>query len=365
MATDSTDQGEILIVDDTPANLSVLSGMLSKAGYTVRPAISGEVALRAIEASVPDIILLDIRMPDMDGFEVCQHLKADPRTADVPVIFISALSEIDDKLKAFDVGGVDYITKPFQAAEVRVRVNTHLTLARQRQQIEQLNQLKDQLIDTVTHNLKSPLGVVLGYSGDLRESIADEHQRAVTAIFTAGVRMEQLISGFLDLNKIESGLTLNPHRTVVQAIIKETAMGHAYDAENKGQNLTIEVPDADTTIITDSRHLTEALDNLISNAVKYTPSGGQITIALTTDDEHEAVQIDVRDTGLGIPAEYIPHVFDRFFRVPEFSHAQASGTGLGLAITAAVIERLGGTISVESEPDVGSTFSIRLPYRFG
>ncbi|MBP0043475.1 MAG: hybrid sensor histidine kinase/response regulator [Roseofilum sp. SBFL] len=137
------DSGNILIIDDTPANLQLLMGLLSEKGYTVRPIPSGKLALQGIHLDYPDLILLDISMPEMDGYQVCQHLKEDERTRDIPVIFVSAFDEVLDKLKAFEVGGVDYITKPFQAEEVWARVKTHLSLHRLQQELQQKNALQD------------------------------------------------------------------------------------------------------------------------------------------------------------------------------------------------------------------------------
>ncbi|MGK7904172.1 MAG: response regulator [Hormoscilla sp.] len=137
------ESGNILIVDDTPANLKVLMGLLSKKGYTVRPIPSGKLAIQGIHLDYPDIILLDINMPDMNGYEVCKHLKADARTQDIPVIFVSALDEVFDKIKAFEVGGIDYITKPFQAEEVLVRVKSHMLLARLQKGLQEKTELQD------------------------------------------------------------------------------------------------------------------------------------------------------------------------------------------------------------------------------
>ncbi|WP_318699341.1 response regulator [Roseofilum sp. SID2] len=137
------DSGNILIIDDTPANLQLLMGLLSEKGYTVRPIPSGKLALQGIHLDYPDLILLDISMPEMDGYQVCQHLKEDERTRDIPVIFVSAFDEVLDKLKAFEVGGVDYITKPFQAEEVWARVKNHLSLHRLQQELQQKNELQD------------------------------------------------------------------------------------------------------------------------------------------------------------------------------------------------------------------------------
>lgn len=358
MTTDNAVLGDILIVDDTPANLSVLSMMLTKAGYKVRPAISGEIALRAIEAELPDLILLDVRMPEMDGFELCQQLKAQPRTAKVPVIFISALSEIDDKLRAFEVGGVDYITKPFQTAEVRVRVNTHLTLARQRKEIEDLSQLKDQLLDTVTHNLKSPLSVILMYSEALAEGRGDSEDYA-KKIHNAGDRMNKLISNFLDINKIESGVVLSETELVLQPFLNDAVMNLIFLAETKNIDTVLNMPDEPIILNTDTRYLNEAVENLLSNAIKYTPDGGKVDV--TVKATSEAVSIAIADTGIGIPQEHQTQIFDKFYRVPETEHQQVSGTGLGLAIAHSIIEQLGGNLTVQSQEGEGSTFTITLP----
>ncbi len=132
-------KGSILIVDDTPANLQLLARMLADRGYHVRPVLDGQLALASVEAEPPDLILLDIRMPEMNGYQVCERLQADPRTSQIPVIFLSAMDALEDKVKAFRAGGVDYVTKPFQIEEVSARVETHLTLSRLREQLQQTN----------------------------------------------------------------------------------------------------------------------------------------------------------------------------------------------------------------------------------
>ena len=179
-------QPNILIVDDTPQNLSVLQNMLTKHGYRVRPALSGELALKAVRHMLPDLILLDIMMsPGMDGYEVCRQLKADELTRHIPVLFISALGETSDKIRAFEIGGVDYITKPFQVEEVLARVETHLALQRMQTRLQAQNaQLQQyaaelkaanaelaQYAYVVSHDLKAPLRAMYNYAGFLREDL--------------------------------------------------------------------------------------------------------------------------------------------------------------------------------------------------
>src|SRR5689334_16407441 len=163
-------EDKILVVDDTDMLRDALCDILAEAGYHVRGASSGEAALAEIDADLPDIILLDIRMPYLDGYQVCGLLKSNERTRDIPVIFLSALDELEDKIKAFQMGGVDYITKPAQAEEVVARVESQLALSRQRKQIEALSKLKDDLIGIVSHDLKNPIQIIMGYS----ELLADD-----------------------------------------------------------------------------------------------------------------------------------------------------------------------------------------------
>ncbi len=199
--------GDVLIVDDTPANLRLLYGMLGEQGYKVRLSPNGKLALMNAQAVPPDLILLDINMPGLSGYEVCEQLKADPRTRDIPVIFISALDQTEDKVKAFTLGGVDYVTKPFQVEEVLARVETHLALyTLQRQlaaanaelqeanaELEASNADLQAFAHTVAHDLKSPLGIILGYSVllelDLAQMSPEEIAESVHSITKTGYKM--------------------------------------------------------------------------------------------------------------------------------------------------------------------------------
>jgi PleD family two-component response regulator len=160
---------DILIVDDTPANLNVLSAILGKRGYRVRPAINGALALKAAQKAAPDLILLDVQMPEMDGYQVCRQLKGDAQTRDIPVIFISALDDVLDKVEAFQVGGVDYITKPFQIEEVLARVENQLALHQQREAIATLLARNEQLIALATQDLRPQLGQIAVWAAALRD----------------------------------------------------------------------------------------------------------------------------------------------------------------------------------------------------
>ncbi|HLA44854.1 MAG TPA: response regulator, partial [Aggregatilineales bacterium] len=213
----------ILIVDDQPANLQVLSMMLRDEGYHVRAVSSGRVALTAIEDECPELILLDVMMPGMNGYETCRQLKAHPATREIPVIFISALDNMQDKMSAFDVGGVDYITKPFKAQEVIARVRTHMALFEQKREIERLreedrifyeklNETRSQFLDAVTHDMKNPISVIRMYVDLLRVksgiAVDSKAERYLSIIEESAEKLMELVTNILDLARIESGLTI-------------------------------------------------------------------------------------------------------------------------------------------------------------
>lgn len=368
---DEKETARLLIVDDIILNLDILSTMLRKNGYTVWEATSGEEALELITTELPDLILLDISMPKMSGYEVCERLKADQRTKDIPVIFISSFSEIQNKVRAFEVGGVDYVTKPFRVQEVVARVQAQLTLYRQRRQIEQLlekernyyeqlNKMRDELMHTTTHDLKNPINLILGYASLLQEQESVQ-QDAIAKEFLHEIqratnRMLSLVTDLLDLAQIETGIAILPSPVNLPQFLSITVGDYAFQAEKKQVKLAYLAPEGDITINADERRLEQVLGNLLSNAIKYTPSGGSVTVSTMTEPERVVIQI--RDTGLGIPQQDVPRLFDKFFRVEEEQHYKEDGTGLGLAIVKAIIEKHNAQIWVESELGKGSTFYV-------
>jgi two-component system sensor histidine kinase/response regulator len=356
----------ILIVDDNPANLSVLTTMLTQYQYKVRPAISGELALSVAQKTLPDLILLDIQMPGMNGFEVCEHLKADPRTRPIPVIFISALDAIDDKLKAFSTGGVDYITKPFQLEEVHARVQAHLMLVLQQRRIEALVNVKDDLMRIVSHDLKNPIANVIGYAelmdeilGDGEPVETDKLQVMAKRIQRAAENMLGLVEDLLDLGRAEQRIPIEKRPMQLLAILEEVVSSYAFNAEQKNIRLHYNASQPMPEIMADPRRLRQIFNNLISNAIKYTPDGGQVTV--TVSQQNGSAFVVVEDTGYGIPPQDLPHIFDKFYRVQSTQHLQAEGTGLGLSIVRALVEQHNGEISVDSVVGEGSAFTVRLP----
>jgi signal transduction histidine kinase len=372
--TQDAEKGNVLIVDDKLTNLKVLSAMLRRQGYHIETATDGVAGMRKVETFRPDLILLDIMMPEMDGYTVCEHLKADPVTADIPVIFISALDETIDKVKAFQVGGVDYVMKPLQVEEVVARVNSQVTLYKQRREIERLREedriyfenlsrLREEFAQAATHDLKSPIAVIMGYINLIRkhEDILqhpDLHAYA-DEVFNASQYMLRLVTDILDYAKIETGIDLHLTPTILQDFLADHVRTNEVLALEKNIDLSFVVPDEPARAMIDEAQMGRVITNLLSNAIKYTPEGGSVELSLQIDED-EAI-IMVADNGIGIPDESLPRLFNRFFRVKRKEHQAAKGTGLGLSIVKLIVEQHGGSIGVESKLAVGTAFTVRLP----
>jgi two-component system, sensor histidine kinase and response regulator len=367
-------KGDILIVDDTLANLDLLVAMLSNQGYKVRAAINGNMALKSVFSATPELILLDINMPEMDGFEVCRQLKSDARTREIPIIFISASDEMDDKVRAFDTGGVDYVTKPFQVEEVLARVSSQLALYQHKRELEvfrqreidylrELSAMKDEFVQTVSHDLKNPLSVIMGYADLLgtEEVITQDAEilSYVTAIRRRSDEMYELISNLLDLAKIEAGMGLSTAPMRLDEFLDEQVESMRPLAESKHLAFVYTALPANITLFADAMRLGQVIRNLLSNAIKYTPEGRRVELSHTIQTAR--ILLQVKDTGLGIPRQDLPNIFEKFYRVNTPEHNTSKGTGLGLSIAKAIIEQHRGSIWVESELGKGSTFSIELP----
>ncbi len=368
-------QTKILLVDDLPSNLQTLSDVLNAYGYTNVQARDGQTALNLVQTDPPDLILLDIYMPGMDGYEVCRRLKADERTKHIPVVFISALSDIESVVKGFEAGGADYIVKPFQFREVLARVVSQLTLVQQRRQIEalraqdrqhfeSLHRMKDQFIRMATHDLRNPLNVILGYATMIeRLNTSDRdlplRDQAVENIRESVEKMRSLVSDLLDFAQFETGTYLTLVPVPLSHLLDKCLNSLHVVAIQKNIELVYTAPPEEVMINMDESYMARVIDNLGSNAIKYTPSGGRVEVRIELKDQQAYIQ--VTDTGLGIPEEDLPHIFDPFYRVRQAGHAQVEGSGLGLSIVKTVVEQHHGQVTVESAPGKGSTFRVTLP----
>jgi signal transduction histidine kinase len=359
-------KSNILIVDDTVANLQLLAGMLKEKGYKVRPAPSGKVALRAAENSTPDLILLDINMPEMDGYEVCRRLKEHDTLKEVPIIFISALSETWDKIKAFEVGGVDYITKPFQFEEVLARVETHIELRRVQielreryDDLERLETLRDNLTHMIVHDMRSPLTGVNGYLYLLKKRIEDKNDEKANDFLSKMDRqvstLINMVTDLLDVSQLEAGkLPLNLGLHDVNVILREAGDLIAVPAERVR---FIPFPEK-FPVSCDPNLIRRVISNLLVNALKFTPPDGRISVSISR--KQQELHVEVKDSGPGIPPEYTEKIFEKFGRVEGERPKVRYSSGLGLTFCKLAVEAHGGRIGVDSNVGSGSAFWFSL-----
>ncbi|MBT3380286.1 MAG: hybrid sensor histidine kinase/response regulator [Lentisphaerae bacterium] len=358
----------VLVVDDTPENIDILVGIL-RDSYAVRVAGSGERALRLAAEHPPDLILLDIMMPGLDGFEVCRRLKADVALQGIPVVFISALDRVQDKVDAFASGGVDYVTKPFQPAEVEARVAVHLELRRKRQelaealsQLRDLEQLRDSLVHMVIHDLRSPLTGVLGMAELLRDDLKDQLTAQQNGDFdemlTSGSSLREMVSSVLDVSRMESGeMPLTRSASDLGPVVRDALTSLV--ALVKQCHVVFDPPKQSVVADCDAEVITRVVANLVSNAIKFTPRSGEVRITADVDDG--MVTVRVADTGPGIPPESCEKIFEKFGQVQGSQNRRKYSTGLGLAFCRLAVEAHGGKIGVESEVGKGSVFWFTLP----
>ena len=357
--------GSLLIVDDSPDNLRLLVGMLKGHGFKVRPAPSGELALVAARREAPDLILLDINMPGMNGYEVCERLKADESLKAIPVIFISALDGLIDKVKAFGVGGVDYVIKPFQFEEVEARVRTHLALRRQERQLQkdydqlqELERLRDSLVHMIVHDMRSPLGGVLMALELLEKTpLSGESNNAKLLAVAKGAvtGLNEMTTQLLDISRLEAGqMPLDKKDQDLVAILRQTL--ESLTPMAAARRLKLQASESFPAVC-DRAIVSRVVANLLANAFKFTPPDGMVLVTLADETSH--ARVSVTDTGRGVASEHHQKIFDKFSQAE--LRNKRTGTGLGLAFCKLAVEAHGGEIGVESELGKGSTFWFTLP----
>ena len=384
IASDTFSQATILLVDDHWENLDVLFSSLSRYGFTVLVAQNGEDALELVQETLPDIILLDIMMPGIDGYETCRRLKADPATRPIPVLFISSLTDTDDKVKGFEAGGVDYIHKPFDQEEILARITTHVQLhalqhelaeknARLEQEIaerkraereaESANQAKSEFLASMSHELRTPLNGILGYAQILkREScLSDSQKKGIDIIERSGHHLLNLINEILDLSRIEARkMELHDSCFSLPAFLQGVVEMIRIQARKKSLRFDFvpgrHIPAA---VQADEKRLSQVLINLLSNAVKFTEQGGVTFRVTVPKHDGESVHFEIEDTGPGIPEDQIASIFSAFTQVGEYNRS-IEGSGLGLAISRQLVQLMGGELRVSSRVGQGSTFYFEI-----
>ena len=368
----------ILIVDDMPANLDVLSNHLERQGYVAVVAQGGEECVERANFVHPDLIMLDVMMPVVDGFETCRRLKASPATRDIPVIFMTALTDTGDKLTGFGVGGVDYVTKPLDGAEVLARIDTHLTLHGLRKRLEERNaQLQieiaarreteaallrsntelEQLAYVASHDMQEPLRMVASYL----QLLAQRYQGQLDAdadefigyAVDGAKRMQALITDLLAYSRV--GTKARPFQPTECNEIVDIALGNlALAIKETGALIRVgPLP----RLMGDPSQLRQLFQNLVANAIKFRRAEPP-TVDISAEPAGDAWRFGVTDNGIGIADEYHERIFVLFQRL--HGRSDYPGTGIGLAICKKVVDRHGGEISLQSTLGVGTTFSFTI-----
>ncbi|WP_069471013.1 sensor histidine kinase [Candidatus Marithrix sp. Canyon 246] len=346
-------QSTILIVDDVPENISTLFHFLDINNFEVLVARDGESALELIEYQRPDLILLDVMMPGIDGFETCRRLKTNSNTKEIPVIFMTALSDTLDKVKGFEIGAVDYITKPIQQEEALARINTHVTIYKLKQQLEAFSY-------TVAHDLKNPIHDVISMSDLLKTLYSDDlniqGKECVEHILRSSYKMVDIINALLLLANVSTqgvNLTSVDMKEVISSA--EQRLATMIEQYNAKIFIQTDLPQ----IISYVPWLEEVWVNYLSNAIKY--GGTPACVEIGASQEAETICFWIRDNGLGLDKQAMAKLFTPFTRLHQTSVEE--GHGLGLSIVQRIIEKLGGEVGVESEIGKGSRFYFTFQYK--
>ena len=358
----------ILIVDDVLANLRLLDHILREKGYKVRPVTNGTLALQVAEKEKPDLVLLDIMMPDIDGFEVCRRFKENPKLSDVPIIFISALNDTKDIVKALTSGGADYITKPFKAEEVRVRVATHLNIYLQQKELQKLNAQKDKFFSIIAHDLRGPFSSFLGVTQLLDEMLPELSREEIrdfaASMRTSATNLYSLLENLLQWAKNQQGLTpFSPMKELLLSLVNESILTLLEPAKNKEIEIVNNI-DGDIEVFADKNMLQTVIRNLVSNAIKFTPKGGNITLSAKANSASD-VEISVKDSGIGMNETMVNNLFQLDAKTNRPGTEGEMSTGIGLLLCKDFVETHGGAIRVESEEGKGSVFHFNIPLNSG
>lgn len=363
----------VLVVDDTVDNLDLLEYALKRKPVKMLRATSGKECLVMAKEHKPDVILLDIQMPEMDGFETLKHLRAHPLTAKIPVVFLTAQKKDPKSIQAgFELGADEYLTKPIDTEELLVRTNM---LVRLRRAEEELERTKADFMAMLVHDLRSPLSGIKGVIdilGGLEKGTAlnEDYLELLRVAQSSTGRMLNLINDLLDLSKYESGnISLERDSVPVPLIIETVCRQMEFQFRQKEVTVKREYDQNLQLVYVDIAKTGQVLMNLLGNALKFTKNGGSVTITARnssellsqTEEGKHFVAVSVSDTGMGIAPEELPLVFERYKQVSSAKKTKQKGTGLGLAICKLIVEAHGGFIKAASELGKGSTFTFTLP----
>jgi len=359
---------KVLIVDDVQLNLDLIKEILSEQGYMIATAKNGRSAIAKAKAHKFDLILLDVVLPDIDGFEVCSHLKSSPQTQDIPIIFLTAKREKDFLVKGFQLGAVDYIPKPFSREELLARVNLHLTLRKTQEELIRAKELaeaaghaKSTFLTNMSHEIRTPMNGIIGMVDILkRTQLNSEQLEFLDIIEISGESLLVIINDILDFSKIESGqISLESIRFYLAYEMGEILKMLKDKADQKRLKISLDIaPNVPEMLIGDPLRLKQIVMNLCNNAIKFT-SEGYVKIrieAMSSSENKIRLKFEIEDSGIGISPDNQKKLFKSFTQADGSTTRKFSGTGLGLVISKNLIQLMNGDIGIISEEGKGAIF---------
>ncbi len=358
----------VLVVDDEPSGFAVIRALLKSEGYDLFYVNSGREALEQLDSTAPDVILLDVMMPDLDGIETCREIKSNSVWAHIPIIMVTALNSKEDLARCLEAGADDFISKPMTGVELRARVRSMLRIKQQYNALKATLQLREDLSSMVVHDLRTPLATVLLGSQMLlmRNGLEAKERQRLQLVFQAGQKLSSMIDELLIIAKLEAGkLLLNRTETDLNALATTVISGFQEITHSKRICLATQLPETTYWINVDANLLQRLMDNLLSNAVKFSPAGSNITLRVEPshcpddgENKYKRTKIQVIDEGPGIKEELRQHIFSKY-EIGE-SVRDVTQIGLGLTFCKMVTEAHGGRIYVEENFPHGSIFTVEI-----
>lgn len=347
----------VLIVDDNIDTVELLRKRLKAEGYNTSEAYDGEEALKKVYETPPDIIILDVMMPKLDGYEVCSRLKSDERTKFIPIIMLTAKSDVESRVKGLDIGADDYVPKPFDYRELSARIRSLLTRKETAERVieEEKTESVRKLIDSLSHEIRNPIVSIAGFAKKVYDNLppGDPNKPYLMTILQEAERLERLLREILNLKMIAVGFLENVDpQKIIDEVLEE------FEKEIEDKTVEVETEFKETrSIYIDKEHLKIVLRNIIKNAIEAMEKSIKKILKISVEEIGNDLEIKISDTGKGIPKELIKKIFDPFFT------SKIYGPGLGLTVALTIVQYYRGFISIQSEESKGSTFVIRLPLK--
>ena len=357
------EKSSILIVDDEQMARDIIEGFLYREGYNLAFATNGQEVLTSLEQAVPDVILMDVMMPEMDGFEVCLRLKSDKRWRHIPVILVTALGSTDDIVRGFEAGADDFLQKPVNDQELRARVRSMLRIKKQYDELQATMNMREDLVRMIMHDMRTPLTTIIGFSELLllKKILVPEAVDTINKIRAQAQELNTFVDDMLIVAKMESGrLNLNQILVDVNELVQRVEENHQIIAQSKSIQLQVKLPRETKNILLDTYLFHRVLDNLLSNALKFSPEGSTVTLQVEYPEvSPPQLRIQVFDEGPGVSEPDRELIFDKF-EVLSLKQQGVAQVGLGLAFCKMVVEAHNGRIFVEANKPEGSVFVVEI-----